>query len=175
MPNPVTIEKRKVDGSVKRVFHGDLVDEDEHGWLTVYHDSARHQNFKDGRPTQPPPYVVYYLSMRLPLTVSFYFGALGGLLEVQADAALPATISGRTIAFTDLDLDVVVAPGGSSYVRDHETFELHRTSMSYTEGHVAAAHEGIRLAQELLANRSFPFDGSPARVLGRMLAAEGLL
>jgi hypothetical protein len=175
MPNRVTIEKRKVDGSLRRVFLGDLVDEDEHGWLTVYHDSARHQNFKDGQPTQPPPYIVYCLSMRLPLTVSFYFDSLGELLEAQADDALPATISGRTIAFTDLDLDVIVAPDGSSYVRDHDTFELNRAAMGYTAEHIAAAHEGIRLAQELLANESFPFDGSAARVLGRMLAAEGPL
>jgi hypothetical protein len=47
--------------------------------------------------------------------------------------------------------------------------------MSYPPKVVAAAHEGVRLAKELIAARALPFDGHPERVLGRVLAATGPL
>jgi protein associated with RNAse G/E len=175
MRNPVSIEKRKVDGTVKRVFEGDLVDADEDGWLAVFHDSARHTNYKDGQPSAPPPYVVYFLATHLPLVVSFYFDATGGLIEAQADAAMPSTIDGRKLAFVDLDLDVIVAPDMTYYVRDQETFEQNAVAMGYTPDHIDAARNGVRLAREMAEQRLFPFEGSAERVLGLGLAAEGPL
>lgn len=186
MRNPVRVRKLKYDGTVRREFSGDLVEVRPDGWLVVYHDAARHESFKDGRPvtqstaeardgTWTAPHLFYVLSEREPLAVAFAFDALGGLIAMHADAALPATASGRVMSFVDLELDLVIGTDYSFSARDFETFERNAATMSYDEAARTAAHEGLALAKRLVLERAYPFDGSMEQLLGMVLASEGPL
>lgn len=186
MRNPVRVRKLKYDGTVRREFTGDLVEARQDGWLVVYHDAARHESFKDGRRvTQLPaeagngtwaaPHLFYLLSEREPLAVAFAFDALGELVAMHADAALPATVSGREMSFVDLDLDLVIETDYSFSARDFETFERNATTMGYDDTARTSAHEGLALARRLVLERAYPFDGSLERLLGMVLASEGPL
>ena len=187
MRNPVRVFKRKHDGTIKREFTGDLVEVTRDGWLAVYHDASRHESYKDGRPvtldtaverqrgTWTAPHIFYLLSTEQPIAVAFAFDALGTLAAMHADAALPATVEGRELTLVDLDLDLVVERDLSYNSRDFDTFEEHSRTMEYPEEVKAAAHEGLALAERLVRERAFPFDGSIERLLGRVMASEGPL
>ena len=170
MRNPVVVSKQKFDGSAKPDWRGDLVEAIGERWLVVYHE-VEHVTALGTVATQG----IRYYGMREPLTVLASFDAAGKLLCYQCDAALPARIEGRSIAFVDLDLDVIATPALATFVRDQEVFERRRVEMEYSEEAVAAAHEGIVLAQELIAARETPFDGHAERTLGMVLAARGPL
>lgn len=169
--NPVETYKRKFDGSTRLAWHGDLVEAGPDGWLVVYYDGPAHVT--SGGMTVA--HALRFFSLELPLSVLVCFDGLGDPVEFQCDAALPATITGRRIDLVDLDLDLMVGRDGDSYERDHVTFARNQSLMRYSPEAIASAHEGIRLAHDLLERRASPFDGSPARVLGRVLAATGPL
>lgn len=172
MRNPVTTWKRKYDGSSKGPWHGDLVDAVGARWLVVYYERPAHEA---GEPPAPVEHALRYFGMDCPLSVLVSFDALGGLIEFQCDAGLAATISGRELEFTDLDLDLIVRPGEEPFVRDETDFERRAAEMGYPDAVVESAHRGIELAGRLYVSQACPFDGSPARVLGAVLASRGPL
>ncbi len=176
MRNPVTFLKCKYDGSVKRERTGDLVDA-VGDWLVVYHSPALHTHLLHGEPviTGDSAHALFYLNTRLPLTVGFAFDQ-GGALEVAGvDAALPATREARAIRWVDLDLDIVIQPGSPAWVKDIEDFEQRRRELAYPPIVVSAAWEGIRIGAELIGGSAYPFDGSAAALLGRVMASMGPL
>lgn len=177
MPNPVRILKRKLDGSVRREFVADLVDERD-DWLIAWHDGFRHERVRRGN-LEPPgaePYLVFFLGQETPLVVVHHFDVRGRLRAVQADAALPARLIGREISFVDLDLDLVVLPGGHWYARDFAALARTIASLHPPAETVALAREALRRARELAAGRTCPFDPlASEQVVGRELAAAGPL
>lgn len=170
MRNPVETYKRKFDGFIKGPWHGDLVEETEDGWLVVFYERPNHQV-----KGEPVIYALQYFSMERPLSILMNFNDRGEVLEVQCDASLPATITGRRIDYVDLDLDVMIDAEGVVTERDHDTFEQRRKSMNYSDEAVRLAHEGMALAHDLIEGGVRPFDGSPNEILGRVVASMGPL
>ncbi len=169
MRNRVASHKVKFDGTRKAPWHGDLVDVHPDGWLVVFYEQPPQRTSSGGLPA----YGLRYHGTEGPVSILVYFDARGEVLEYHCDAALPATISGRDIEFIDLDLDLMVSPGFECYERDHGDFEKNRAAMGYPAEAIEAAQAGIRRARALVAKRATPFDGHPAAVLGRVLAAQG--
>jgi protein associated with RNAse G/E len=171
MHNPVTVTKRKFDGTAKPDWVGDLVDAVGDRWLVVYHpDTGYHTTAGE-----LVPHALRYYGMDCPLSILVCFDRLGNIIEYQCDAALPAEIHGRHITFVDLDLDVMADAALRYHTRDEEVFALRSVAMAYPPEVIAAAHAGIGLAIDLLESRAMPFDGSASGILGRVLAALGPL
>jgi protein associated with RNAse G/E len=168
--NPVESYKRKFDGFEKGPWRGDLVEETEDGWLVVFYDRPDHHVRGE-----PVIYALQYFHLERPLVVLVNFDERGNVLEFQCDASLPATISGRRIDYVDLDLDMMVDADGVVSDRDYETFALRSVTMSYSDEAKRMAHAGMALAHELVERGKAPFDGSPARILGRVIATAGPL
>lgn len=168
MRNPVETRKLKFDGSTKPSWHGDLVDAVEDRWLVVFFEAPAY-----GIRGEAVAYALQFYGMRQPLSILVCFDGAGNVMEWQCDAGLPARISGRVIEFTDLDLDVMVNPDGTYYVRDVEDFEARSAAIGYTEEARQAAWKGVALALLLVKRKRYPFDESAEALLGRVLAAQG--
>ena len=171
MRNPVETHKRKFDGSSGPAWSGDLVEAGPDGWLVVYYERPSHFT-SDGAVVE---HALRYFSLDLPVSILVCFDAVGAPIEFQCDAGLPSTLTGRRLEFVDLDLDLMVDASGRAYERDHATFARNRVRMGYSAEAIAAAREGMRLAHSLFEEQAPPFDGSPVRILGRVLAATGPL
>ena len=163
----VTVRKRKFDGFIKYSWPGTLFDTGHSGWVGVHHQPGHHEKvMADGSVENgEPAHLLHYCSTTLPLTVIFAFALDRTFHDAKCDAALPAEFEGETVDFVDLDLDVVVLPGGQHYVRDQEIFAERAVSMGYTESAKRAAHQGILHALRLVRKSAFPFDGHPERYL----------
>lgn len=164
----VTVRKLKFDGSVKYAWPGDLLEELD-GWAVVRHDPKRHHKVGDDTRGSDGSELIHYLGLNGPLTVLFAFDAGGTFLDAKCDAALPAVQHGDRIDFVDLDLDVIVLPGGSHYVRDQEVFAERALSMRYTGEAKRQAHLGILHALRMVRRGLFPFDGHAGRVVRELL------
>ena len=175
MSNPVRVFKRKYDGRLTREVEGDLIEASDSGWLVVHNDAELHRSWKRGAPAVQWPHLLMFASTFEPLTWWLFYDALGELDHAHADAALPATIASREISYVDLDLDLIVAADLTYYVRDEAEFAVHRESMGYPGEVVSAALRGMLLAKQAVDGRRYPFDGSAALLLGRVLASRGPL
>lgn len=174
MPNPIVVRKRKYDGTTRYEWPGDLIHAVGDDWLVVLHDSARHRKDPPS-PFETAGFGIHSIGLRSPLTVLHWFDELGRLVDAKCDAALPAELNGRTIDFVDLDLDVIVLPGGHHYIRDRDVFEERARALSYPPDVRRAAWCGILRALRAVRRSRFPFDGTPEALLGRELAARGPL
>lgn len=166
----VVVRKLKFDGSVRSEWPGDLV-ESTAEWAVVYHDPLRHEKRQDA-PSESgvPAHLLHYVGLRLPVTVLFAYSSRFEFLDAKCDAALPGALHGDRLDFVDLDLDVIVLPGGQHYVRDQEIFAERAVSMGYDDRTKRVAHLGILHSLRMVRGRKFPFDGS-AEALVRGLAS----
>jgi protein associated with RNAse G/E len=161
----VVVRKLKFDGSVSSEWDASLIEVlDE--WLVTVFDSDRHAIRDDlKREGLPHIFVLHYLSTNRPLVVQIPLTEAGEWArEVKIDAALPAVCNGNVIDFVDLDLDVIVLPGGAHYVRDQDVFAERSVTMNYSEEAKRQAHLGILHALRMVRRKQFPFDGHAERL-----------
>lgn len=153
------VRKRKFDGRIKSEWEGDLLWHTNE-WLVVLHHPERHIKRSNGvvAAADPDVWFLHCFNVLDPLTILMEYGLDGSFQGAKCDAALPATQTDGVIEFVDLDLDVIVEPDLSWWMRDEEQFAHNREAMGYTETAVQQAHEGILLGQSLVESRTFPFD-----------------
>ncbi len=175
VPNPVLVRKLKYDGTLRSEWPGDLVDARGDDWLVVLHDRERHQKSPPSPRDPDAAFAIHVIGLAAPLTTLHLFDELGRFIEAKCDAALPARLLGRTIDFVDLDLDVIVLPGGRHDLRDRDVFQARARELGYPPAVRRAAWCGILRALRAVRRGRFPFDGSIEAILGRELAARGPL
>lgn len=156
----VNVRKYKYDGSVKAEWEGNLLPHPAPGWLLVGHYPDRHLKFTPAGIVISEFFFLHCCHLTRPLTILLTYTTDGRFREAKCDAALPATRQGNVVAFTDLDLDLIVAADLSHYVRDEAQFAKNCRIMHYPEQVVAQAHRGIAWAKALVTARHFPFDNS---------------
>lgn len=172
MSRLVTVYKKKFDGYESRRFQAEVVESPHPDWITTFSDASIHPSFKANGPSYTSPYHVYFLSTTKMLVASFYFTATGELQEAQCDVAMPATVDGDAITFIDLELDLIVRPDGSHYLRDFHEFADHRVRMGYSPEMVNGARSALLESLRLFRKGSFPFDGSAINVFQRELGTR---
>jgi protein associated with RNAse G/E len=75
--------------------------------------------------------------------------------------ATPATWHDGTLRFIDLDLDVIWrADTGEVILDDEDEFALHQVRFGYPSELIAQAQRSGEEVREMIARRSYPFDGS---------------
>jgi hypothetical protein len=172
---PVITRKLKFDASGastglfrdgKPDWAGELIDEVPGRWLVVYFD---HPGYAIR--STPVAHALQFFGLAHPLTILVCHDEQRRVLEWQCDASLPATRSGNLIEYVDLDLDVMVNPDGSHYVRDLEDFNERSISLQYSEEAKAAAWKGVATALLLLKRKRYPFDGSAERLLAEVVSS----
>lgn len=142
-----------------------VIDEVPGQWVVTY--SHRPGHWPRGFETE---HAIQFFGLDKPLTVLACFDAAGAIIEWQCDAALPAVRSANMLEYVDLDLDVMVNPDGTHYVRDLEDFEERSVALSYSEEAKAAAWKGVALALLLVKRKRYPFDGSAERLLAEVVS-----
>ena len=77
------------------------------------------------------------------------------------NVATPATWSDGTLRFIDLDLDVIWrSDTGEVILDDEDEFALHQVRFGYPSDLIARAWRTGGEVRDLIARRSYPFDGS---------------
>lgn len=155
---PVTVEKRKWDGSVSARWDARLMERRPGRWvLETPAGTLRARPRAGGARVLPHREVT--VGSGGPWLVTFAYDAAGRLVAARADAVLPPAWAGPgLVTFTDLDLDLEIDVGtGASTVRDEEDLARNGAAMAYPAAVVASAWEGIREVRERLERGRWPF------------------
>lgn len=125
------VEARKFDGQLHYSLPGQLVEDDgERLWLHCTPDvPINHVTRGWQRPLGHPSDMFFWRSAWYNVYVNW--DAEGQLDEFYCNVGLPPTISGNTITFVDLDLDVLVRADDSVYLLDADEFEEHIRHYNY--------------------------------------------
>lgn len=163
---PVTIEKRKWDGSVSARWPALLLSGPPAPWTWVAAAGTRRERPRRGGEVQVLQREERGVALPGGWWVMTAVVAPDGSIErYEVDAATPVRpVADGTIGFIDLDLDLE-APGdgsGDVVLQDADQFAARARSMGYPAAVRRGAWEGLRDAAERLRAGAWPFDGGAA-------------
>lgn len=153
----VTVEARKFDGRLHRSWPARLVRQD--GPLIVldgvFEEEVTHGLL--GRIAKGTRSVEFYWSDRWYSVFRFHEPS-GALRNFYCNVNAPPAFDGRLLAFTDLDIDVLVMPDFAYTVLDLDEFEVNSKRFGYPEEVRASAWRALAELIRLVETRQSPFD-----------------
>jgi protein associated with RNAse G/E len=170
-PRAVVVRKRKLDGSIRFTWNGDLIATAGQRWLVVHHEAGRHQRHHatHGETVELPAHALHWLGRDVPLTVLSIHDDHGHFIRAKCDAALPAVEAPGVIDFVDLDVDLLVSADGAQTIADEAVYARNVDLLGYDAETDAAVAAGMSLARTLIERHDLPFDGSGERLLTRLI------
>ncbi|WP_372660480.1 DUF402 domain-containing protein [Cohnella sp.] len=78
-------------------------------------------------------------------------------IRYYCNLASPPYRYGDVLTYIDYDLDVVVLPDGSVHELDRDEYHRHKSEYRYSEMVEAEVETGLRMLQNTIACRGFPF------------------
>lgn len=153
----VTVESRKFDGRLHRSWRAGLVE--QRGPLVVldgvFDEEVAHPLL--GRIARGTRSVEFYWRDRWYSVFRFHEPG-GALRNFYCNVNTPPSFDGRVLAFTDLDIDVLVMPDFTHAVLDLEEFEENSRRLAYPAEVCAGARRAVGELVALIEARRFPFD-----------------
>jgi protein associated with RNAse G/E len=154
----VTVHARKFDGRLHREWQANLVR--QVGSLVVvegvFAEEIRHALL--GTIAAGTLSAEYYWTDRW-YSVFRFREPTGALRNYYCNINQPATFDGQILTFTDLDIDVLVAPDFSYRILDEEEFDANAALYGYPEFVRESAHRALAELLSLIERREHPFDG----------------
>ena len=154
----VTIHARKFDGRLHREWPARLVRQD--GSLVVvegvFAEEIRHPLL--GTIAAGTLSAEYYWTDRW-YSVFRFREPSGALRNYYCNINQPAKFDGQFLSFTDLDIDVLVAPDFSYRILDEEEFAANSFKYGYPESVRESARDALVELLALIERRAHPFDG----------------
>jgi len=153
----ITVYARKYDGSVHREWKAQS--SERRGTLVVldavFDSEIRHPLL--GTIAAGTRSIEYYWTDRW-YNIFRFIEADGRLRNYYCNINTPAQLDGYTLTFTDLDIDVLVAPDFSVSVLDEDEFALHSVEFNYPVELQRQARTALAELLALITRRGFPFD-----------------
>ena len=81
----------------------------------------------------------------------------GSLRNYYCNIAMPATFADGVLDYVDLDIDVVVWPGGKYDVLDRDDFERNSLKYNYPKEITEKAEESVTELIGMIVDQEFPF------------------
>lgn len=153
----VTVHARKFDGRLHREWQANLVRQVDSLIVVegVFAEEIRHAQL--GTIAAGTQSVEYYWTDRWYSVFRFREPA-GALRNYYCNINQPATFDGHILTFTDLDIDVLVAPDFSQRILDEEEFAANAALYGYPESVRESAHRALAELLTLIERREHPFD-----------------
>ncbi|MDX6612911.1 MAG: uncharacterized protein QOD75_2097 [Blastocatellia bacterium] len=156
MPERVTVNVQKFDGSAHRSWHADIVSRE--GPLIIldgeFAETVDHELL--GRITQGTRSLEYYWLDRW-FNVFRFLEDSGALKNFYCNINLPPVLNQGVLCYIDLDIDVLVEPDFSYRVVDTEEFEANVIRLNYPAEVQKGAKESLAELLSLIETRQFPF------------------
>jgi protein associated with RNAse G/E len=153
----ITVRARKYDGRVHREWQARLAEQRDTLVVldAVFDSEIRHPLL--GTIAAGTISIEYYWTDRW-YNIFRFTEADGRLRNYYCNINTPAQLDGDTLTFTDLDIDVLVAPDRSVRVLDEDEFALHAVELNYPVEIQQQARAALAELLALIERRGFPFD-----------------
>lgn len=140
--NEITVVARKYDGSIRRTWKAAIVRKSETLIIAVgrFDRDVSHQDL--GKIKKGTVSFEHFWLDRWYNVFRFHEPD-GTLRNYYCNIAMPAVLNGGELAFVDLDIDVVVWPGGRYEVLDRDDFDKNSISYGYTKETVEQVEQSL--------------------------------
>ena len=154
----VQVRSRKYDGSLRDAYETDLYAETDEAvtlcaWPGFPYWHARRREWL----TAPDGLIEIFLKRKW-YNVVHITEQVSNTNLMYVNIALPATLQGGVLEWTDLDLDYRVHMDGRVERLDQDEFDENAQRMGYPPDLIARAYAACREVEAGLAQRAFPFD-----------------
>lgn len=155
--NEIIVRARKYDGREHRSWRARLVSRDARLlWLNATFDEEINHPLL-GKIERGTLSVEYYWLDRWYNVFRFHEPS-GELRNFYCNINAPPTFDGRVLEFTDLDIDILVAPDLSYRILDEDEFAANAVQFNYPAEVRRKARAALDELIELIETRRFPFD-----------------
>lgn len=140
--NEITVVTRKYDGSIRRTWKAAIVSKSETLIIAVgrFDRDVSHQDL--GKIKKGTVSFEHFWLDRWYNVFRFHEPD-GTLRNYYCNIAMPAVLNGGELAFVDLDIDVVVWPGGRYEVLDRDDFDENSIRYGYTKETVEQVEQSL--------------------------------
>ncbi len=140
--NEITVVARKYDGSIRRTWKAAIVSKSETLIIAVgrFDRDVSHQDL--GKIKKGTVSFEHFWLDRWYNVFRFHEPD-GTLRNYYCNIAMPAVLNGGELAFVDLDIDVVVWPGGRYEVLDRDDFDENSIRYGYTKETVEQVEQSL--------------------------------
>lgn len=154
----VAVHARKFDGRLHREWQAHLVRHIDSLIVVegVFEEEIRHALL--GTIRAGTRSVEYYWTDRW-YSIFRFREPTGALRNYYCNINQPAEFDGHTLTFTDLDIDVLVAPDFSYRILDEEEFAANAARYGYPEFVRESARRALAELLKHIERREHPFDG----------------
>ncbi len=154
--NPVVINARKFDGSIRRTWSAELKEtrEDLMIFLGIFEHEVKHEQL--GIIRSGTLSYEYYWTDRWYNVFRFHEPD-GGLRNYYCNVNMPPAFSDGVLDYVDLDIDVIVWPDGRHDVLDLDDFEANARLYAYPENVVQRAEAALAELLAMIGRGDFPF------------------
>ncbi|WP_262703684.1 MULTISPECIES: DUF402 domain-containing protein [Streptomyces] len=169
MPDLVSVNYRKYDGSLHWNLRMRRLGEDEHGvWLGLPGGGV----MRRGYGPMVPIACAHVVLLPRDAWWTAAFNAPPRETEIYCDIATPAEwLSSHEVSMVDLDLDVIRKRNGSTLLDDEDEFAEHQVRYGYPADVIAEAEAAGRWLMDAVDGRAEPF-GDASRAWLAMVDGE---
>lgn len=155
MKQEVTINSRAYDGSIRRSWRCELIEQNavELVFIGTFEFDVVHADLGSIK-AGTISYEYYWLDRWY--NVFAFFDPNGTFRNYYCNVNLLPTFNGSELNYVDLDLDLVVWPDGRAAVLDREDFERNAERFAYSPVVIAKAESALAELLRLANERKFP-------------------
>lgn len=157
MGENITIHSRKFDGRISKSWKAELIERGDDLVVVkgVFDIDVDHRKLGFiGRGTVS--YEFYWLDRWY--NVFRFHEPEGALRSYYCNVTTPPVLSGSTLEYVDLDIDVLADHEFNYEILDMDEFEERTAELGYTKNIVEGAMKSLSELIELIEKRQFPFD-----------------
>jgi len=152
----ITIHSRKFDGRISKTWRAELVEWREalvilRGVFNTEVDHRKLGHIRRGTIS----YEFFWLDRWY--NIFRFHEPEGALRSYYCNVTTPPVLSGITLEYIDLDIDVLADPQLNYEILDMDEFEQRTAELGYTENTVDGALKSLAELVDLIESRSFPF------------------
>lgn len=153
----VTVVSRKFDLSVRRRWKCGLISQknDLLVFVGTFAETVNHSDL--GLISKGTVSFEYYWLNRW-YNVFRFDGPDGTFRNYYCNIAMPPKFDGATLDYVDLDIDLIVWPGGEAVTLDEDDFTANAAKYSYPDDIRERALETVTELKRMIAAREFPFE-----------------
>lgn len=156
---PILVHSTKYDGSLHYHYLTSLVREERNLLVLYMAPGTPIESYRGAQVASHHSLQLYWSDYYYNLHVSWY--ADWRPRNHYVNIATPATWRDGALRFVDLDLDVIWRSStGEVILDDEDEFALHQVRFGYPADLVTQAWHSGEHVRDLIARRSYPFDGS---------------
>ena len=157
MPSNCTINARKFDGSLHRSWNAELLEETDELFLLVgtFEREVNHPDLGH-IPIGTISYEFYWKEKWF--NVFRFHSPDGAFMFFYCNVNLPPVLSGDTLDYIDLDIDLLVRNRDDVRLLDEEDFESNRRIYGYGDDVIDGTSHAIDELRRMIQSAEFPFD-----------------